>query len=192
MVLTSFLKWLTVKTSLSISNQSRGCTRNQAIPERIYPLGRPPTTQSHLFLPHSAHTSASAFQSRRQVRSTNLLRLFSPRPKGRTIMSHTNGKGNVSVDVIEAPDETRSFYDSTNPTLAAPKAEPKSSKGWKRKLIGWSFVLLLIVGGGFALYVLLRANRVNVKVQADSRRETNSEKPQPSPGGSGDVLGAEV
>src|SRR5436190_11749909 len=107
-------------------------------------------------------------------------------------MSQTNGKGHVSVDVIEAPDETRSFYDSTNPILAAPKAEPKSNKGWKRKLIGWSFVLLLIVGGGFALNVLLRANRVNVKVQADSRRETNNEKPQPSPGGSDNVLSSEA
>jgi hypothetical protein len=110
-------------------------------------------------------------------------------------MSQTNGKrAGVSVDVIEppAPDETRSFYDSSNPILAAPKAESKSNKGWKRKLIGWSFVLLLIVGGGFALYVLLRANRVNVKVQADSRRETNNEKPQPSPGGSENVLSSEA
>jgi hypothetical protein len=110
-------------------------------------------------------------------------------------MSQTNGKGpGVSVDVIEppAPDETGSFYDPTNPILAAPKAETKSNKGWKRKLIGWSSVLLLIVGGGFALYLLLRANRVNVKVQADSRRETNNEKPQPSPGGSENVLSSEA
>lgn len=108
-------------------------------------------------------------------------------------MSQTNGKGHgLSVDVIEAPDESHGFYDSTNPILAAPKAEPKSSKGWKRKLIGWSFLLLLIVGGGFALYLLLRANRVNVKVQADSRRETSSEKPQPSPGGPENVLSAEA
>jgi len=110
-------------------------------------------------------------------------------------MSQTNGKSpGVSVDVIEpaAPDEARSFFDPTNPTLAAPKAEPKSNKGWRRKLIGWSFVLLLIVGGGFALYLLLRANRVNVKVQADSRRETNNEKPQPSPGGSENVLSSEA
>ena len=60
-------------------------------------------------------------------------------------MSQTNGKGHVSVDVIEAPDETRSFYDSTNPILAAPKAEPKSSKGWKRKLIGWNIKLRLFL-----------------------------------------------
>ncbi|HXM49982.1 MAG TPA: hypothetical protein VN956_19230 [Pyrinomonadaceae bacterium] len=110
-------------------------------------------------------------------------------------MSKTNGRGHgVSVDVIEpaAPDEAQSFYDPTNPILAAPKAEPKSNKGWKRKLIGWSFVLLLIVGGGFALYLLLRANRVNVKVQADARRETNNEKSQPSPGGSENVLSSEA
>jgi hypothetical protein len=109
-------------------------------------------------------------------------------------MSQTNGKGpGVSVGVIEpAPGEAQSFYDPTTPILAAPKAEPKSNKGWKRKLIGWSFVLLLIVGGGFALYVLLRANRVNVKVQADSRRETNNERPQPSPGGSENVLSSEA
>lgn len=110
-------------------------------------------------------------------------------------MSQTNGRGHgISIDLIEpaASDEGRTFHDPTNPVLAAPKPEIKSNKTWKRRFVIWCFVLLLIVGGGFALYLLLRVNHVNVKVQADSRRETNGEKPQPSPSGSENVLSAEA
>lgn len=72
-----------------------------------------------------------------------------------------------------------SFYDPTNPVLAPAKpVDIAKKKNWKRKLIGWGFVLLLIGGGAVALYLLLRINRVNVRVQADSRRDTRNAKPQ--------------
>lgn len=85
-----------------------------------------------------------------------------------------NGKhGNVAVvDVLDdktGAEKADTFYDSTDPILKPAKESALHRRGsWKRKLIGWSFILLLISGGGFALYLLLRVNRVNVRVQADS------------------------
>src|SRR5713226_6100259 len=100
-------------------------------------------------------------------------------------MDQSNGRhGNVSViDLIEddpQPEQTTAnFYDPSNPVLQpATKTEIGKKKSWKRKLIGWSFVLLLIGGGAVALYLLLRINRVNVKVQADSRPDVPSAKPK--------------
>jgi hypothetical protein len=86
------------------------------------------------------------------------------------------------VDVIEddaQQTETSTFYDSNNPVLMpAKQIDIEKNKSWKRKLIGWCFVLLLIAGGAVALYLLLRVNRVNVRVQADSRRDAQNAKPK--------------
>lgn len=100
-------------------------------------------------------------------------------------MNETNGKRHISsAEVIEtfSPEEDRTFYDPANPALAAPRETgTRTRKTWKRKLVGWCFVLLLIVGGVFALYLLLRVNRVNVQVNANTRRESLGARPQPSP-----------
>lgn len=91
---------------------------------------------------------------------------------------NTNGKHrNLSaVDVIDAetqPLEETTFYDTESPLLQPPKESEKAKKrSWKRRLIGWSFVLLLIAGGAVALYLLTRVNRVNVRVQADAPRDS--------------------
>lgn len=95
-----------------------------------------------------------------------------------------NGK-HRDVAVIETPEadkksnQTSGFYDSNNPLLKrAKETDASKPKSWKRKLIGWSFILLLIGGSAVALYLLLRVNRVNVKVDADSRRDTQNAKPK--------------
>src|SRR5258708_1303867 len=84
------------------------------------------------------------------------------------------------VDVID-PDipqtQTATFYDSNNPAVKpAREADTGKEKGWKRKLIGWCFILLLVGGGAVALYLLLRVNRVPVRVQVDSRRDSQTAK----------------
>src|SRR5438874_930703 len=93
-----------------------------------------------------------------------------------------NGK-HRDVAVIETPEadtksnQTSGFYDSNNPLLKPAKVTDASKpKSWKRKLIGWSFILLLIGGSAVALYLLLKVNRVNVKVDADSHRDTQNAK----------------
>ena len=95
-----------------------------------------------------------------------------------------NGKhANVAV-VDRLENATRAadaiaFDDPNDPALQPPKeVETKKRGTWKRKLIGWTFVLLLIGGGFVALYLLMRVNRVNVRVQADSPREAQTAKPK--------------
>ncbi len=111
-------------------------------------------------------------------------------------MSETNGnRRRLSVDVIEdgVQDESSSFYDPSNPVFAPPKhTDTSTKKTWKRKLIGWCLVLFLIAGGAFALYLLLRVNHVNVRVQADPRRDSPSAKAEPSPNNSENGLSAEA
>lgn len=69
--------------------------------------------------------------------------------------------------------------DTNNPVLQPPKdPEAKKKSTWKRKLVVWSVILLLVGGGVGALYLLVRAHRVNVTVNAESRRSTHSTKPQ--------------
>jgi len=86
------------------------------------------------------------------------------------------------VDVIEPEipqTQTATFYDTNNPVLKpAREVDTRKKKGWKRKLIGWCFILLLVGGGAVALYLLLRVNRVPVRVQADSRRDSQNAKPK--------------
>jgi hypothetical protein len=69
--------------------------------------------------------------------------------------------------------------DPNNPALQ-PATDPdtKKKKTWKRKLIVWSVILLLIGAGVGALYLLLRVQRVNVTVNADSRKNTPNTKPR--------------
>jgi len=86
-----------------------------------------------------------------------------------------NGKHrNLSaVDVIdEETNQTEPiFYDTENPVLQpAQETGKRKKRSWKRRVIGWSFALLLIGGGVIALYLLTRVGRVNVKVNADSPR----------------------
>jgi hypothetical protein len=83
--------------------------------------------------------------------------------------------------------------DPSNPVLQPPQdPDAKKKKTWKRKLIGWSVILLLIGAGVGALYLLMRVNRVNVTVNADSRRNTPSPKPQNEVTNSDSVLTADA
>src|SRR6266496_1885028 len=99
-------------------------------------------------------------------------------------MNQTNtypGNGNhhrPAVDVLEDNQEsTPSFYDPSNPLLAPPKQMDKANqKRRKRRLIIVLFVFVVLAGCGLFLYRSLRVNRVNVTVQADARRDSQSAK----------------
>src|SRR5437660_175371 len=112
-------------------------------------------------------------------------------------MNQNNGNHRLAaVDVIEedrAPEQIEStFYDSNNPELKPAKQVAVSKKGWRRKLVSWCFILLLIFGGAVALYLLLRINRVDVKVQADSRRSAQSPTPNATSNNPDNMLTAEA
>lgn len=113
-------------------------------------------------------------------------------------MNQNNGNHRLAaVDVIDeevASERTNgNFYDASNPELKPAKPIGLTKKkGWKRKLVAWCFVLLLIGGGAIALYLLLRVNRVDVKVQADSRRELQAPKPSPNANNPDNTLTAEA
>src|SRR5688500_5741759 len=95
----------------------------------------------------------------------------------------SQGLGKIAI-VDEAHNADRNGaagnpLDQNDPVLQPPKEpDAKRKRTWKRKLIGWSVILLLIGAGVGALYLLLRVNRINVTVNADSRRNTQSTKPQ--------------
>jgi hypothetical protein len=83
--------------------------------------------------------------------------------------------------------------DPNNAVLQPPKEiNAKKKKTWKRKLIGWSVILLLIGAGVGALYLLMRAQLVNVTVNADSRKHAQSTKPQNEVTNSDSTLTAEA
>jgi hypothetical protein len=114
-------------------------------------------------------------------------------------MNQENGRlGNVAiVDAIEDEAEqnqtTGNFYDADNPVLQpAKQTDVVRKKGWKRKVLVWSFVLLLVAGGVGALYLLARVKRVNVTVQADSRRDAQNAKPKGDASNSENALTAEA
>src|SRR5438874_1072302 len=97
--------------------------------------------------------------------------------------STMNQNGNHDqVAVIDAIDEeanrnqkATTFHDPSNPSLKAVTAtDVGHKKSWKRRLISWTVVLILMVGLPVGLYLLLRVNRVNVRVDADSRREPST------------------
>ncbi len=103
--------------------------------------------------------------------------------------------GRVSIELVDdPPDRDRnSFLDSSSPEFSPPKeTATNKKKPWKRKLIGWCFILLIIVAGVFALYLLLRVKRVDVRVQADSQRASQSAKAEPSPKNTEGGLSAEA
>lgn len=81
----------------------------------------------------------------------------------------------LSIVIEDDPSQEQhggAFYDSSNPLLAPPKqVDLTRKKGRKRKLLTYCFILLVVFAGVGALYLLLRVNRVNVSVQADSRRD---------------------
>lgn len=85
----------------------------------------------------------------------------------------------AAVEVVDESAETTGFYDTESPLLKPAKEVDKTkTRSWKRRLLGWSLVLLLIAGAVVALYLLLRVNRVNVLVQADSPRSSQTNKPK--------------
>lgn len=93
--------------------------------------------------------------------------------------SSENGNSRRSaVDVLnENPQSSSTFYNPSNPLLAPPKQlDETKQKSRKRKLIILCFVFVLLAGSGFALHRLLKVNRVNVSVQADTRHDAQSAK----------------
>jgi len=103
--------------------------------------------------------------------------------------------GPVSIELVDDPADRNgnNFFDSNNPEFSPPKEDTtQKKKPWKRKLIGWCFILLIIAAGVFVLYVLLRVKRVDVRVQAASQRTSQGAKPEPSPNNSENGLSAEA
>ena len=82
--------------------------------------------------------------------------------------------------------------DPKNPVLQPPKDPDPKKKTWKRKLIVWSVILLLVGAGVGALYLLMRTQLVNVTVNADSRRNAQSTKPQTEVANSDTALTADA
>jgi hypothetical protein len=110
-------------------------------------------------------------------------------------MQEVNGNSDrVSVGVVdEAPrQEAGAFFDPTAPEFSAPKENPIEKKPWKRKLIRWSLILMVIAAGILALYVLVRVKRVEVRVNAESQRPSQTAKAEPSPNNSENGLSAEA
>ena len=97
-------------------------------------------------------------------------------------MTQTNtypGNGNhnrPAVDVLEDNQESKTtFYDPSNPLLApTTQIDKTKQKSRKRRLILLLFVFVVLVGCAFFLYRSLRVDRVNVTVQADARRDSQS------------------
>lgn len=113
-------------------------------------------------------------------------------------MNQSNGNHRVEVldyidEQLEADRIKRGVYDFSSPEFKAAKpVDVPKKKSWKRKLVAWCFVLLLIGGGAMALYLLLRVNRVDVKVQADSRRDLQTSKPSANASNPDNTLTAEA
>src|SRR6185369_7406927 len=123
------------------------------------------------------------------MRLINPCRSFSITAENRSeVMKESNrNNGRVSIELVDdPPDRDRnSLLDSNSPEFSPPKETAiNKKKPWKRKLIGWCFILLIIAAGVFALYILLRVKRVDVRVQADSQRTSQGAKTQPSPNNS--------
>src|SRR5260370_35891073 len=114
-------------------------------------------------------------------------------------MNQNNGNHHTVAVLDLVEDDTKqnqaagAFYDSNDPVLKpAKEIDPTKKKSWKRKLVGWSLVLLLITGGAVALHLLLRVNRVSVRVQADSRSNTQADKHKNDSGSSENGLTPEA
>ncbi len=113
-------------------------------------------------------------------------------------MNQNGNHDHVAVlDVVDGDanrnEKATTFYDTSNPSLKAVKpVDVGRKKSWKRRLISWTVVLALMVGIPVALYLLLRVNRVNVKVDANSRRESSNLKPKTDSGNSESTLTSEA
>ncbi|HYX27241.1 MAG TPA: hypothetical protein VE863_01645 [Pyrinomonadaceae bacterium] len=112
-----------------------------------------------------------------------------------------NQNGNHDrVAVVETTDhqtngngKSTSFYDPAHPVLKpANPLDTGRKKSWKRRLFSLSLGLIFIGGVFVALYLLLRVNRVNVRVDADSRREQTAVKPKTDGGNSESELTTEA
>lgn len=113
-------------------------------------------------------------------------------------MDQNNGNHH-GVSVAEVSDtrtrtnETAPYYVSDDPVLKPPKeTSTGTAKSWKRSLIKWCLILLLIGSGAIALYLLTRVNRVPVKVQADSKTDPQRAKERNDAGKSENNLTAEA
>jgi hypothetical protein len=113
-------------------------------------------------------------------------------------MNQNNGH-NRSVAVVDAieeeatTDETTTLYDSDNPVLKpAKQVVTGKGKSWKRSLLKWCFILVLIGGGAVALYLVTRVNRVPVRVQADAGSDPQRAKSKAEGGNSENNLTAEA
>ena len=85
------------------------------------------------------------------------------------------------------------FADAQNPILQpATPVDSGKKKSWQRRLISWFLALLLIGGSAVALYLLLRVNRVNVRVDADPRRDSVSARPKAESGNTENGFTAEA
>jgi len=90
-------------------------------------------------------------------------------------------------------EKASAFYDPSNPSLKPVKPESAGhKKSWKRRLISWTVVLILMIALPVGLYLLLRVNRVSVRVDADSRRDTSTAKPKTDSGNSESMLTSEA
>lgn len=109
-----------------------------------------------------------------------------------------NGNHDVAVaDLVDADLQPNgngtNLSDPKNPILQpAKQVDSGKKKSWKRKLISLCLVMLLIGGSAVALYLLLKVNRVNVRVDADARRESVNTKPKAESGNSESILTAEA
>src|ERR1041385_2350695 len=90
-------------------------------------------------------------------------------------------------------DETTSFHASDDSVLK-PAKETVTGKGksWKRSLMKWCLILLVIGSGAVALYLLTRVNRVPVTVRANASPDTQRAKERDDAGKSENNLTAEA
>src|SRR4051812_2455541 len=106
--------------------------------------------------------------------SQPLSRWYTQDDKRSARMNQNNGNhSRVAVaDLIdhESPaSDSTTYYDPDEPVLKPAKQIGSGrNKSWKRSPIKWCCILLLIGGGAIALYLLVKVNRVPVKVQADA------------------------
>jgi hypothetical protein len=113
-------------------------------------------------------------------------------------MNQNNGNHH-GVSVAEVVDsqtraDVRTPFHASDDAVLKPARETASGKGkiWKRSLMKWFLILLLIASGAVVLFLLTRVNRVPVKVQADAKTDTQRAKEREETGKSENNLTAEA